>query len=222
MMRGLSTLLASLSLAAAAHALSATRHGSHQQHHSHAHARASAHAAVHEAVHAQVEAAHAQAEAGAQPCSVGFVRVFQPQLGCAQLSPPNSKDAVDLVVITETTCTNVLDSIRTKTAPYWDPEMNRCSDESRTGLLTQCAQKVGSNFSLSLQVGGFFRQSCGWSARTQASGLWRLRARASLRFGKAACKALLLVARFLRIGALCWYARRSLAAGCRCKRSSSD
>ena len=78
------------------------------------------------------------------------MRVFQPQLGCAQLSAP--KEAVDLVVVTESTCKDVLQGIRTKTAPYWDLEMNRCADESRKGLLTQCATKIGSNFSTSLQV----------------------------------------------------------------------
>jgi len=84
------------------------------------------------------------------PCPAGTTRVFEPQLRCAQLSAPT--EPVNLVVVTDSTCKEVLQGIKTKSPPYWDPEMERCADETRVGLLTQCAQKVGSNFSTALQV----------------------------------------------------------------------
>ena len=127
---GCCVVLALASLAGA-DGLETMRHRHHNRVHSHAHS----HAAVHQ---------------DPPPCATGTVRVFEPQLGCAQLSAP--KESVDLVVVTESTCKDVLQGIRTKTAPYWDPEMNRCADESRTGLLTQCAHRIGSNFTVALQV----------------------------------------------------------------------
>lgn len=132
-MRVLCGCVLALSLAGSAEGLTSMRH------HSHSHSRLHSHISSHETV-----------SADPAPCGAGYVRVFQPQLGCAQLSAP--KEAVDLVVVTESTCKDVLQGIRTKTAPYWDLEMNRCADESRKGLLTQCATKIGSNFSTSLQV----------------------------------------------------------------------
>ena len=136
-MRVLCGCVLALTLAGSAEGLTSMRHHSHS--HSHSHSRLHSHIVSHDTV-----------SADSAPCGAGYVRVFQPQLGCAHLSAP--KEVVDLVVVTESTCKDVLQGIRTKTAPYWDLEMNRCADESRKGLLTQCATKIGSNFSTSLQV----------------------------------------------------------------------
>jgi hypothetical protein len=103
--------------------------------------------------------ARAHTELTAQdPCLPGMLKAFRPQLNCDQLSPPS--EPIDLVVVTESTCKQVLTGISTKTAPYWDSEMQRCAAETRVGLLTQCAEKIGSNFSLALQV------------RARSAGLW--------------------------------------------------
>ena len=83
------------------------------------------------------------------PCAQGYIKVFNPQLSCQQVQPASDTDG--LIVITEETCQEVINGIKTKTPPYWDVEEQRCAPESRVQLLTQCAQKTA-NFSATLQV----------------------------------------------------------------------
>lgn len=86
----------------------------------------------------------------ASPCDPTGLRVFKPQLNCAQQQAP--KEPASITVVAASTCKDVISGIQTRTAPYWDPENNRCAAETRTQLLTQCADKMGNTFTTQLQA----------------------------------------------------------------------
>lgn len=42
------------------------------------------------------------------------------------------------VVVTRSFCTSVLTAIQKKQAPYWNPQTEKCNEESRSELISQC------------------------------------------------------------------------------------
>jgi hypothetical protein len=42
------------------------------------------------------------------------------------------------VVVTRSFCTSVLTAIQKKQAPYWNPQTEKCNEESRAELISQC------------------------------------------------------------------------------------
>ena len=89
-------------------------------------------------------------DSAADPCQSGLLHIFRPELHCSQTQIADEPE--NIIVVTKSTCQQMLDGLRTKTAPYWDLDANRCAAETRVQLLEQCSHRMGLNFSTSIQV----------------------------------------------------------------------